>query len=524
MFRKTVETTAFSAALMLAIACVAAEVAAQTDDEMATVMPSADRFEERQALPAVQVAYVGDRLIGYVFRTSDWPPERLGYSGPIRALVGLDLNGEITGVRVLEYFESHRSSLGDFLRRDGVQEQFLGKHIADPFVVRQDIDGVTRATVSTRALARTVRDAARRVAEVYLNAAEPIEGPVEDPVSLPWFDLLRTGVVVRMEVSDGSGTAEIALSHIMNDAFGENFVGPAAMGMIGRAVDRREGGGHVFAYAVDGPSLRYFNRTGWSIVQGPDTVVLEESDVFSFGLASEGMLDVEVGTAGAMLVDRLIDLERPFSFVFSLDSARSPFDVEYRTLEARTIANAIAVASVPDAPRETGADGGAVAPPELPDSATRTVVADAPVVAAPDPPGPLDPLALALVDEVEEQSQLAGVLAGTSWRRVGTTLFVLLLATLAFFLKSRALNWVALSVTLVFLGFVDGGFLSVSHITSGIWAGMSAYAGDVSLLLMVVFTVVSTLLFGRVFCGFLCFQFSKIKNKKWRKKSRILML
>jgi hypothetical protein len=95
MFRKTVGTTSFTAALMLAISCVAADVAAQTDDEMAAVMPSADRFEEGQADRPVQAAYVGDRLIGYVFRTTDWPPERLGYSGPIRALVGLDLNGQI---------------------------------------------------------------------------------------------------------------------------------------------------------------------------------------------------------------------------------------------------------------------------------------------------------------------------------------------------------------------------------------------------------------------------------------------
>ena len=80
-------------------------------------MPSADRFEEGQADPPIKAAYVGDRLIGYVFRTVDWPPERLGYSGPVRALVGLDLNGQITGVRVLEYFESHRTCF-TFPQRD----------------------------------------------------------------------------------------------------------------------------------------------------------------------------------------------------------------------------------------------------------------------------------------------------------------------------------------------------------------------------------------------------------------------
>lgn len=368
MFRKAFRTSLFTAVIALSVSALSADATAQTTDEMTVVMPRADRFMEGQADPLVYLAYEGDQLIGYVFRTADWPPERPGYSGPIGALVGLDLEGQITGVRVLDYYESHRSTLGDFLRRDGVQEQFVGKHIADPFIVRQDIDGVTRATVSTRALARGVRDAARRVAEVYLNTAGPIEGPVEDPAILPWFELLRTGVVVRMEVSDESGSAVIALSHIMNDAFGERFVGAAAMGMISRAVDRREGGGHVFVYAVDGPSLRYFNRTGWSIVQGPDTVAVAESDVFSFGLASEGMLDVEVGTAGAMLVDRVIDLERPFSFVFSLDPALSAFGIEYQTLAARNVASdaSVASAAAPPAP-EIVADAETVGVPEVPD-------------------------------------------------------------------------------------------------------------------------------------------------------------
>ena len=61
--------TVFTVAVMLAILCVAADVAAQTDDEMAAVMPSADRFEEGQADPPIKAAYVEDRLIGYVFRT-----------------------------------------------------------------------------------------------------------------------------------------------------------------------------------------------------------------------------------------------------------------------------------------------------------------------------------------------------------------------------------------------------------------------------------------------------------------------
>jgi len=89
-------------------------------------------------------------------------------------------------------------------------------------------------------------------------------------------------------------------------------------------------------------------------------------------------------------------------------------------------------------------------------------------------------------------------------KRLGATAVVLLLATLAFFMKKRSMRAVSLAVTLVFLGWIDGGFLSVSHITSGIWAGPSVYFDDLALLLMVTFTVITTVLFGRIFCGFLC--------------------
>ena len=104
----------------------------------------------------------------------------------------------------------------------------------------------------------------------------------------------------------------------------------------------------------------------------------------------------------------------------------------------------------------------------------------------------------------EDETLLQRTLAGTSWTRVATMLAILALATAAFFAKSTPLRWISLTVTLVVLGFMDGGFLSVSHITSGIWAGPGVYVRDLPLLLIVTFTLVTTLVWGRVFCGFLC--------------------
>src|SRR5690606_5283390 len=129
----------------------------------------ADRFDEKRGDPPVIRAYAGERLLGFVFLTRDIPPEQLGYSGPVQAIVGLGVDGRVSGARVTDYYESYKSSMGDFLRRPGIQEQFADKSIADPFEVNADVDGVSRATISTRAFARGIRNASRRVAEAYAS-------------------------------------------------------------------------------------------------------------------------------------------------------------------------------------------------------------------------------------------------------------------------------------------------------------------------------------------------------------------
>jgi hypothetical protein len=106
--------------------------------------------------------------------------------------------------------------------------------------------------------------------------------------------------------------------------------------------------------------------------------------------------------------------------------------------------------------------------------------------------------------EEPELSLIERMLADASWGRVSWILLVLGLATLAFFTKRTAIRWASLATTLAVLGYVDGGFLSVSHITATIWVGPSVILGDLPLLLMVSFTLLTVLFWGRVFCGYLC--------------------
>src|SRR5690606_22858233 len=115
--------------------------------------PEADRIDPAEGDPPVRRAYRGNELVGFVFHTQDFPPEEFGYNSAIRALVGMKPDGHLTGVRVTDYHESRMNQKGDFLRQTpGFQEQYAGKYIGDAFRVYEDIDGISRVSITVRAL------------------------------------------------------------------------------------------------------------------------------------------------------------------------------------------------------------------------------------------------------------------------------------------------------------------------------------------------------------------------------------
>lgn len=503
------------------------------------VMPGADRFDDGAGDPPVIVGYRtgsdgSETLHGYVFLTSDLPPEQYGYSGPIEALVGMLPDGTLTGIQVTDYNESYMRTMGDFLSAPGFQEQFAGKHIGDPFRVWSDIEGISRVSITVRALSRGVRDAARRVASVY--AAETrvgdIGGEAIDPVGRSWFELRQLGVVKRFEVTEPRmGSAGISVAHIDNERTGEYFFGAPLYERALRAVERRGGADHIFLYSVDGSRLRLFHQEGWSLEQDGDTVAIDPRDVVMLGLPSGGIVAGEATMVGIMLV-RGVDLTTPATFIYNLDDL-GVHTIAYVTQEARMVmiedAAAAAAAAAEEAAARALAEAAAAEEAAALEAALEAAAAEdasldesgdmsydgtdsaeatgdqadvgTSVAGASGPQAVFGGLDFAVT---EDETLLARTLADTSWRRVITMLAVLSLATAAFFMKVTWLRWTSLAVTLVVLGFVDGGFLSVSHITSGIWAGPGIYLRDLPLLLIVSFTVITTLLWGRVFCGFMC--------------------
>ncbi len=310
------------------------------------VMPEADRFTDRLGQPPVFEAYRTDSstgqetLAGYAFLTSDLPPEQKGFNGPIEVLVGMNLRGVLTGIVVARYNESLQNSRGDFLAAEGFQEQFVGKSIVDAFQVRRDVDGITGATITVDAMSRGIRNAARGVALAYRlgSVASASEAPTLDPISvtlgelerLSWTQMLLRGLVQQILVLDDERTAtDLTLLYLRDEAVAEILIGP---GMLGEVLERagplaRER--HLVLAGVDGPLAGALNLARLSIVQAGDTVGLAPPEVLLFGPPREGKLDGQVRMARVLLVDRVVDMTRPFTYVLDLRPGLGLFSVDY---------------------------------------------------------------------------------------------------------------------------------------------------------------------------------------------------
>ncbi|MFW5904613.1 MAG: 4Fe-4S binding protein, partial [bacterium] len=497
-----------------------------------------------------------ESLLGFVFRTQDVPPEREGYDAPIRTLVGMNLEGVLTGIRVMSYRESLRGSRGDFLARPGVQGQFAGKSIRDRFRVREDVRNVTGATITVRAMAEGIRNAARRVAAAYLlQREESGEGSVprmgtvsaEELEPLLWAEMVALGLVAEVSGEVGrERPLQASLAYLRDRSMAEAFFGTARIEELVAEARAEAPGGHLFFLGLNGPDVIIFSMSRIWFVQDGDTMRVERDDFVTGGRRTTGKAGGLFDRAGLLAVGPELDVRRPFTFVVDLARDRGTVSAQYRAFAAPAVvaegeaesdsepepeaeADALVESSSESEAASPGATGGGEGPAdsdaradasvetragtgaaESPESGEGPASAEAPVARAPATGARSfdfteDELAALLVEEDEEESLLSVTLAQTYWPRVISLVLLLVLATAAFVAKTTpALRWLALAGTLGFLGYVDGGFLSVSHIVAGISAGPGVFLEDLSLLVLVSFTVVTTLFVGRVFCGYLC--------------------
>ena len=476
---------------------------------MLETFPTATRFGPATGTPPVYEAYGSDPatgqevLLGYLFLTSDWPPELKGYTSTIKTLVGMDLTGEITGARVIEYYESLRSSRGDFLRGNAFERQFAGKDVRDAFRIRRDLFTISGATITAAVVGRGIRNAARRVAMAHLSGPGGEITP-EEFEKLAWPDLVMRGFGERLQgIQSGILQIELHLVPITDEAMGRVLLGTSydrALRRLGARADGRP----LWMVGLDGPLAGLFRASAFTIERASDTLRFARADIALAGEPRSGKVSVQFRNVGLIAMDPSLDPKEKFTWHINFGGRFPAFSLEHQGEPEVVVAAAPAPTPIlvptPAVEGPPPAAPPATLPDDVPATAESTELTDVPVVEA----APVrEPILLDFADE-DEETVLQRTLETTSWVRFGALAFVLVLASAAFFSKVILLRWAALAVTLIILGFGGGGFLSVSHITAGIKVGPGVFLEDLPLLLLVVFTIVTTLLWGRVFCGFLC--------------------
>ena len=138
---------------------------------LAEIFPDAASFSDKTGDPPHFKAYsvasgaTDDDVIGYAYWTTELDPLERGYDGPIKMFVGMEPDGRLRGIILTE----HREPYGDFsVEPPRFAAQFVEKDIRDRFRVGEDIDAVSRATITVRSASRAVRNSSRRIARAYL--------------------------------------------------------------------------------------------------------------------------------------------------------------------------------------------------------------------------------------------------------------------------------------------------------------------------------------------------------------------
>ena len=136
-------------------------------EQLARLFPTAASFSPKEGSPPhFKARSANGDVVGFAFWTTELEPLERGYDGPIQALVGVDLDAELTGIIVVRHHEPY----GYFsIDTPEYAAQFVRKSVRDRFRVGADVDAVATATITVRSATRAVRNGARRIARRFLR-------------------------------------------------------------------------------------------------------------------------------------------------------------------------------------------------------------------------------------------------------------------------------------------------------------------------------------------------------------------
>lgn len=128
------------------------------------------RTFEEQEVKVYRVSAEG-KIIGWAIVLDE-----MGKVKPITFLVGIDAQGKVAGIHIVEY----RDMFGSGIKRRSFLRQFQGKSLKDKISIGADIDAVTSATISSQAAASAVRKAILIIAKLqkgdsHIKNTAPLE-------------------------------------------------------------------------------------------------------------------------------------------------------------------------------------------------------------------------------------------------------------------------------------------------------------------------------------------------------------
>ena len=126
------------------------EIVNLSDQQQQAIAQKAQVSFDGGHMPQITIytVYADGQVLGYAMEDTV-----IGKWGPIHYLVGISPQGAVVQTVVLDYQEIRGRPIAKkrFLR------QYTGKTVRDPVQLRQDIDGITGATISSRSITDGVR-------------------------------------------------------------------------------------------------------------------------------------------------------------------------------------------------------------------------------------------------------------------------------------------------------------------------------------------------------------------------------
>jgi len=156
-----VAAAALSLTYSLTKKAIAEQAKQRQIDANKAVMPEATGFASIKKPKTGNVATIyeakkDDAKLGYVVLVN-----ARGYGGTIEMVVGVDLAGKVTNISIISQRET--PGLGDGIVAPKWNLQFKGKTVDDKLEVNKDIDSLTGATISSKAVTAGVKEALKEL-------------------------------------------------------------------------------------------------------------------------------------------------------------------------------------------------------------------------------------------------------------------------------------------------------------------------------------------------------------------------